>query len=195
MELVHHGDGAVQGAGVFDGEADHPRIDQWHLAISQASGLEDGQQVLVQQALLVAAVARTDGIAQQAARGYPSEQLQRRLAEEGVGVDQHCQRVLLQHLAQQHMLAAKVITVRRVPCLACGFVQQVHGDRQTGIGLRVVGVNLNVHGFARAQMGEGADDAEAGFLMVGCRAKSQVDELGTQWLRGCMAGKTCLTGK
>ena len=27
VELVHHGDGAVQSAGVFGGEADHPRID------------------------------------------------------------------------------------------------------------------------------------------------------------------------
>ncbi|MNH08210.1 hypothetical protein D3C79_676190 [compost metagenome] len=94
--------------------------------------------------------------------------------------------MLLQHLTQQHMLAAKVITVRGVPCLTRGFVQQVYGDRQAAIGLRVVGVDLDVHGFAccRAQMGEGADDAEAGFLMVGCRAKSQVDELWTRWLEG-----------
>lgn len=74
--------------------------------------------------------------------------MQRRSAEEGVGVDQHCQRVLLQYLAQQHMLAAKVITVRGIPCLARGLVQQVDGDGQPGVWLRIVGVDLDVHGLA-----------------------------------------------
>jgi hypothetical protein len=77
------------------------------------------------------------------------------------------------------MLAAKVITVGLVPGLAGGFVQQVDGDRQLAIGLEVVGVDLDVDGFAgcAAQVREGADDAETGFLMIGGRAESQVDKL------------------
>ncbi|MNN93047.1 hypothetical protein D3C81_2114190 [compost metagenome] len=80
------------------------------------------------------------------------------------------------------MLAAKVIPIRLVPGFAGGSVQGVDGNREVLVGLGVVAIDLDIHGFAwrLAQVRQGADDTELCFLMVGLGAEDQVHEL---WAR------------
>ncbi|MNI75741.1 hypothetical protein D3C73_1319190 [compost metagenome] len=97
--------------------------------------------------------------------------------------------MLLEDLAQHDMLAAEMVAVRFVPGRTRFLIEQMNGNRQLAVGLGVVGVDLYIHGLARsrAQVGDGADDAEAGFLMIGGRAEGQVDQLralGREMLHG-----------
>ncbi|MCY1458501.1 hypothetical protein D9M71_758900 [compost metagenome] len=127
----------------------------------------------------VVAVIGANGVAQQGAWLNAAKQLHGRLMKESVGVDQHGFGVAGQHLAQDHMLASKVIAVGLVPGFAGCVIQGVDGYRQVLVRLGAVTVDLDVQGFIRrfSQVGQGADDAELCFLMIGVRPEDQVDEL------------------
>ncbi|MNT25947.1 hypothetical protein D3C72_1614930 [compost metagenome] len=77
------------------------------------------------------------------------------------------------------MLAAKVIAIGLVPGFAGAGVQRVNGYREVLVGLQAVTVDLDVQRFTwrLVQIGQGTDDAELRFLMVGVGTEDEVNEL------------------
>lgn len=99
--------------------------------------------------------------------------------EEGIGVDQQCLVGVFQGVAQGHVLGAEVIAVRLAPGdqLLGRHFADLH--RQAGVGTGVVGIDPDRQAMRRpvAEVGEGAGDAEQGFLVVGLSPVDQVDQM------------------
>ncbi|MNC68360.1 hypothetical protein D3C77_496560 [compost metagenome] len=72
-----------------------------------------------------------------------------------------------------------MVAIGLVPGFAGGNIQRVNGYWKVLVGLGVVAVDLNIQGFAWrfAQVGQGANDAELCFLMIGFGTEDQVNEL------------------
>ncbi|MCY1431429.1 hypothetical protein D9M71_473970 [compost metagenome] len=121
--LVHQGDGAIEQRRVFLHQADDSGVQQRHVLVCQVALLEHGCQGLEQRAVRIIAVGAADGVAQQGAWLDPAKQLDGRLMEKGVGIDQYGHGRAGQHLAQHHVLAAKVIPIGLVPGFTGCLVQ------------------------------------------------------------------------
>ncbi|MPM86051.1 hypothetical protein SDC9_133134 [bioreactor metagenome] len=99
--------------------------------------------------------------------------------KEGVGVDQyHSILVSLQALQQGHMLGAEMIAMGGPPRLQRLAADRGDSDGQCGIGSRVVGQDFDrdVRPGCGAKPGQGAGNAEKGFLVVGFCTVDDVEQ-------------------
>ncbi|CRM98754.1 hypothetical protein [Pseudomonas sp. 34 E 7] len=189
-QFIHQLDGTVEDVRVLLGQAHHAGVEGHHVVTGHAHVEQALVKRGVENAFVVVAVPGVEGVAQQRARLHALEQGQGGAVKKRVGVDQQRHRRFLQHLAQHHVLGAKVITVGFAPAFAGGFVQGAHAYRQQAIGFGVVAEYLDVHGRIGVVLQEGqrAGDAEYRFLVVGLGAEDQVDQLRTGSGRHCIHG-------